>query len=152
MRSKFTWVIALLVFMFTMEGCASMTAGNADRMLEPAATLRYPDIPVPAGFNLLSQQSYSFENAGIRVALMKYKGRGTLDQVLNFYKAQMPISNWNLLNISEFGNRMLNFERDTETCIITMQPQFGGSTLIALSLGPKSAGNRNKRLPDEALK
>jgi len=146
------YVIAFVIFMSTITGCASMMQSNPDKILQPAGTLRFSDIPVPVGFKLVPQQSYSFENSGVRVALLKYKGRGTLDQVLNFYKEQMPLSKWNLLNISESGSRMLNFERDTETCIVTMQSQFGGGTLISLSVGPKSQVIKNKRLPDEAMK
>ena len=148
---KLRYAIACFVFVFSVSGCASMMPGNSDRILEPANTLRFSDIPVPAGFKLIPQQSYSFENAGVRVALLRYKGSGTLDQVINFYKEQMPLSRWNLLNISEFGQRMLNFERENETCIVTMQSQFTG-TLITLSLGPKSANTRNKKLPEEPLK
>lgn len=148
---KLRYAIACFVLMFTLTGCASMMPGNADRALGPANTLRFSDVPVPAGFKLIPQQSYAFENGGIRVAYLKYKGNGTLDQVLTFYKEQMPVSRWDLLNISEFGQRMLNFEKENETCIVTMQSQFMG-TLITLSLGPKSANTRNKRLPDEPLK
>jgi hypothetical protein len=149
MRSRY--IIACFVFMVTLTGCASMMAGNPDKTLTPANTIRFSDIPVPAGFKAIPQQSYSFENGGIRVAFLKYKGNGTLDQVLSFYKEQMPVSRWNLLNISEFGRRMLNFERETETCIITIESQFPG-TLITLSLGPKSANTRNRKLPEEPLK
>jgi hypothetical protein len=152
MRSGFKYTLAFLVFMTTITGCASMMQSNADKALEPAATLRFSDIPVPSGFKLLTLQSYSFENAGVRVAFLKYKGRGSLDQVLNFYKEQMPLSKWDLLNISEFGSRLLNFERDNETCIITMQASQFGGTLISVSVGPKSAGSRNRRLSDEPLK
>jgi hypothetical protein len=151
MISKFKYALATVVFLLTFTGCASMPASNPDRILEPSAMLRFSDIPIPAGFNLIAQQSFSFENDGMRVALLKYKGRGTPDQVMSFYKQQMALSRWNLLNVSEFGQRMLNFEREGETCIITVQSQFSG-TLITLSLGPKSSPGRNRRLPDEALK
>jgi hypothetical protein len=151
MISKFKYALAITVFLSTVTGCASFPASNPDKILEPSAMLRFSDIPTPAGFNLVTGQSFSFENSGIRVALLKYKGRGTLDQVLNFYKEQMPLSRWNLLNVSEFGQRMLNFEREGETCIITVQSQLTG-TLITLSLGPKSSQGRNKRLPEEPLK
>jgi hypothetical protein len=152
MMAKVKYLMAFLVFMSTASGCASLMSSNPDKALQPAAMLRFSDIPVPGGFNMIAQQSYSFENGGVRVALLKYKGKGTLDQVLNFYKEQMPLSRWNLLNISEFGQRLLNFERENETCIITMQSQFGGAVLVTLSLGPKSSNTRNKRLPEEALK
>jgi hypothetical protein len=152
MISKFKFVLAFVFFMSTITGCASMMRGNSGKPLEPARTLRFSDIPVPAGFKLMPQQSYSFENEGIRVAFLKYSGRGTLDQALNFYKDQMPLSKWNLLNISEFGTRLLNFERDGETCIITMETLPLGGTIVSLSIGPKSSGIKNRRLQEEPLK
>ena len=151
MRSRFWKLSTLVVFMFAAAGCASFPSGNPDRTLEPTAALRFSDVPVPAGFKLIPEQSYSFENAGVRVALMKYKGRGTLDQVLNFYKEHMPLSRWTLLNISEYGQRLLNFERENETCIITMESKFTG-TLITVSLGPKAAASRSRKYADEPLK
>jgi hypothetical protein len=151
MISKFKYVLAIAIFLSTVTGCVTTSSSAPAKALQPSATLRFSDIPIPAGFNLITQQSFSFENAGVRVALLKYKGKGTLDQVLNFYKENMPLSRWNLLNVSEFGQRMLNFEREGETCIITVQSQLTG-TVITLSLGPKSSPGRNKRLPDEALK
>ncbi len=151
MKVDMKLAIVLMMSLTLAGGCASMMSSNSDKVLEPANTLRFSDIPVPAGFKLIVQQSYSFENAGVRVAMLKYKGRGTLDQVLNFYKEQMQMAKWNLLNISEFGQRLLNFEREGETCVITMQSEFGG-TLVTVSMGPKSAGSRNKKMPDELLK
>lgn len=151
MGLRFASVFIAAVFLITTAGCASFPSSNPDKALEPTAALRFSDIPVPAGFKLIPEQSYSFENAGIRVALMKYKGKGTLDQVLNFYKEHMPLSRWNLLNISEFGQRLLNFERENETCIVTMESKFTG-TLITVSVGPKSAVGRSRRPVDEPLK
>jgi hypothetical protein len=152
MISKFKYVIALVAFMFFIAGCTTFRASNPDKVLEPSSVLRFSDIPIPAGFAPMKQQSYSFENAGVRVGLLKYKGRGTLDQVQNFYKEQMPLSKWNLLNISEFGQRILNFERENETCIISIKSELMTGTVISLSLGPKSGSARNRRLPEEALK
>jgi hypothetical protein len=152
MRKEMKWMLGFLMgILLVCNGCASMTR-NQDKPLEPANTLRFADIPIPGGFKILPQMSYSFENNGVRVALLKYKGSGSSDQVLNFYKEQMPISRWNLINISEFGQRMLNYEREDESCIITIQP-LTMSTLVAISVGPKSkqqGGRYNSR--DDMLK
>ncbi|HQO79277.1 MAG TPA: hypothetical protein PLG17_12295 [Thermodesulfobacteriota bacterium] len=151
MRSRLIHTAAAFFLASSIAGCASFPSGNPDKVLEPTAALRFSDVPVPAGFKLIPEQSYSFENAGVRVALMKYKGRGTLDQVLNFYKEHMPLARWTLLNISEYGQRLLNFERENETCIITMESKFTG-TLITVSLGPKAAASRSRKYADEPLK
>jgi hypothetical protein len=131
----------LLLFIFcflaaTLTGC-STTPGSR---LEPQATLKLSDIPIPAGLKPLPQKSYSFENAGTRVAVLKYQGRANIEQVINFYKEQMPAYNWNLINIIEYGQRLLNFERENETCIITVETAgfWNEDALVTVSLGPKS--------------
>jgi len=134
-------ILLLVLAIFTATGCA-ITKKNKDvaanpAILEPQATLRFNDVPVPAGFRLIPKESYSFENAGVRVGLLKYQGKADPDAVTNFYKEQMALYNWNLLNIIEYGQRLLNFERDTETCVITLAPK-GRSITIVISMGPKS--------------
>jgi hypothetical protein len=105
-------------------------------LLEPQATLKFADLPVPAGFRLLPQNSYSFESSGVRVCVLKYQGKASPDLVMSFYKEQMPMYNWTLLNIVEYGDRMMNFDRDNETCIVNLLPK-GKTVLITLSVGPK---------------
>ncbi len=128
------------VLITSLTGCGTLfkkepsLTGSA--MLEPSMLLKFTDIPYPSRFKFLSRDSYTFENSGIRVGVLKYKGKANVDQVVNFYKEQMPIYNWNLLNIVEYGERLLNFERENETCIVSLVPK-GSSVFITLSLGPK---------------
>ena len=136
--------LSKLVFLFTiccllttvLTGC-STTSGSR---MEPQAILKFSDLPIPTGLKSLPQDSYSFQNAGVRVAVLKYQGKANIDQVINFYKEQMPLYNWNLINIIEYGQRLLNFERENETCIITIQVAgfWNERTLVTISLGPKS--------------
>ena len=119
-----------------LTGCTTVSNSR----LEPQAILKFSDVPIPTGLKPLPQISYSFENAGVRVAVLKYQGRANIDQVINFYKEQMPMFNWNLINIIEYGQRLLNFERENETCIITVQVAgfWNEEVLVTISLGPKS--------------
>jgi len=125
-----------------LMGCASLS-GNSDAksanpgVLEPQAILKFSDIPVPVGLKNLPSQSYSFESSGVRVGVLKYQGKNNPDQVVNFYKEQMAMYNWNLVNIVEYGQRLLNFERENESCIIAIEPK-GSSINLTISLGPKS--------------
>jgi len=112
-------------------------------LLEPQVMLKFSDIPAPAGFKFLPEESYTFESAGVRVGVLKYQGKVDVEQVVNFYKDQMPLYNWNLLNVVEYGERLLNFEREQETCIISLSPK-GRNISITISLGPKS-GIRPKK-------
>ena len=126
----------------TLIGCSTFSDGSDAKstnpaMLEPQTILKFSDIPVPIGLKSLPAQSYSFESSGVRVGVLKYQGKNNPDQVVNFYKEQMAMYNWNLVNIVEYGQRLMNFERENETCIITIEPR-GSSVILVISLGPKS--------------
>jgi len=134
-------IVLLSCSLISFFGCASaekaeIGSGSAS-VLEPATILKFSDVPVPIGFKLLPQSSYSFESAGVRVGVLKYQGKANADLVESFYKEQMPIYGWNLLNAIEYGDRLLNFERESETCIVTLSPK-GNKVMITASLGPKA--------------
>lgn len=135
-------------------GCATTSNDEPGRpkneaMLEPSGILKFSDIPIPSGFKSLPLDSYSFESAGVRVGLLKYQGKADPAQVVNFYKEQMTMYNWNLLNVVEYGERLLNFERESESCIITLSGK-GNNVMITISLGPKSQLISAKRFSREA--
>lgn len=124
----------------SLMGCStfsnnSKSAGTG--MLEPQAILKFSDVPVPTGLKAIPAASYSFESSGVRVGVLKYQGKANADQLTNFYKEQMAMYNWNLINIVEYGQRLLNFDRENETCIISLEPK-GSNVIVTISLGPKS--------------
>jgi hypothetical protein len=142
MKTKIIIALLLCFGLVIFSGCASPSKKETDiskgqGLLEPSSMLKFSDVPVPAGFNLLAQNSYFFESQGVRVGVLKYQGRANPDRVINFYKEQMPMYNWTLLNITEFGERLMNFERENETCIISLLPK-GNNISIIVSLGPKA--------------
>jgi hypothetical protein len=134
--------LCFFLVLFSLGYTTSLAKEDADMdktpLLEPSAMLKFSDVPVPAGFKILSEKSYSFESpGGMRVGVLKYQGKANPDQVVNFYKDQMPMYNWSLLNVVEYGERLLNFERENETCIISLLSK-GKRVTITISLGPKS--------------
>lgn len=121
-------------------GCSTFsnnTKYSDSAMMEPQEILKFSDVPVPVGLKPLPQQSFSFESAGVRTGVLKYQGKANADQVINFYKEQMAIYNWNLINIVQYGQRLMNFDRETETCIINIESK-GSLVILTISLGPKS--------------
>ncbi len=138
---KLIYSFMLLSFVLSISGCASTLSKENitknDALLEPSALVKFIDIPVPAGFKIIPLDSYSFETAGVRVGVLRYQGKAKPEQAVNFYKEQMPMHNWNLLNVIQYGEMLLNFDRETETCIIQLIPR-GNNMTISISLGPKS--------------
>jgi len=105
--------------------------------LVPVAS-RFKEIPVPKNFKQIPQSTLAFESTliGIRVGTVKYRGTAPLQQVIDFYKEQMPRYGWALQNSLEYGNIMLNFGKINETCLINLSSQ-GDSVNIDITLGPK---------------
>ncbi len=134
-------ILAVCAFsLFSFPGCALLQkktkAPQGSVLLQPQAILKFSDVPVPVGFKLLAQNSFAFESAGVRTCVLRYRGKATPEQVISFYKEQMPMYNWDLLNIIEYGDRLMNFDRQNETCLITLLGK-GNSVTITISLGPK---------------
>ncbi len=151
MKTKRMHLAILSAFcIFCLLGCSSASKNDdslkSTALLEPSAMLKFSDVPVPVGFRLLGQESYSFESSGVRVGVLKYRGRANADQVINFYKEQMPMYNWVFLNVVEYGDRLINFERENETCIISLLPK-GNQVIITISLGPKSQNYKKSNKP-----
>lgn len=137
----------ILSSLVILSGCASLFNNGSESSisapLEPNAIARFTDIPVPAGFKLQSESSYAFENSGTRVAMLRYKGKADIQGISNFYKAQMATHSWHLLNSLEYGQCMMNFDREEETCVVNLSPK-GSTVIITISLGPKSPNTVKK--------
>lgn len=141
MRSIKKWLfLPTICYLLTILlcGCAALPGKDSSAPdLKPKTILKFSDLPVPAAFKMLPQGSYCFESAGIRAGLLRYKGKATLDQLINFYREQMPMHNWSLINTTQYGDCIMNFERDQESCIITISSR-GSSSVISMAIGPKS--------------
>ncbi len=137
-RKLFTILISSLL----LAGCATSGTVTDDdiktqKALDVSTALKFVDVPVPSGFKMITAQSFTFENDVLRVGILKYKGRSSGDQVVNFFKNQMPLYNWRFTNMLEYGRRILNFEREDQNCIIVIEPQ-GMSTFVTITVAPKS--------------
>jgi hypothetical protein len=148
MKVKAIVTFSLFFSLVTMLGCVGpfKRPSPGSGLLEPSSLQRFSDVPVPAGFKLLAKDSYSFESSGVRVGVLRYRGKAGPDQVVNFYREQMPMYNWNLLNVVEYGEQQMNFDRETETCVITLKPS-GKAVTIVVSLGPKSPAVKKANKP-----
>lgn len=145
MRSFF---LSLPLFLLLLCGCTTTSSHQVSSVTSEdeilPATLaasaeasRFDDVPVPAGFKLLQDRSFVFQTEGVRVALLKYIGRAKLPELVNFYKEQMSLYNWDFLNIVEYEKSVLNFERDKQGCLINIEGN-GAKKIITISLSPKN--------------
>jgi len=141
-------IILILGLIFIATGCATTSNSNSSSSMQAgsisvASILKFEDVPVPSGFKLVDNESFTFQNDNMRVGLLKYTGRPDANVVVNFYKEQMPMYNWDMLNVIEYGQKIMNFQRADQTCIITIQP-LSTRTLIAIAVAPKSSSTMNE--------
>ena len=147
----------VLAVMLAFCCATSLSAAEKEKIstpgsLEPQSTGKFSDLPIPAGFKFMPQESYTFETAGVRVGLLKYQGKANIEQLMVFLKEQMPLFNWYFLNSIEYGERLLNFDREGETCIIRIVPKGSKEAIIIFSIGPKAANPARKTERERALK
>jgi len=133
-----------LLLVALLSGCVTTPDGPpyteespGENPLGVSSNLRFNDVPVPSGFKILDNESFAFQNDATRIAVLKYSGRRPADQLVSFYKAQLPLYSWRPINIVEYGRRVLNYERDSESCIVTIE-QAGWKSIITIAVAPKS--------------
>lgn len=144
-RKHFLIFSSYFLAMVLLSGCATTRYesnpygkdSSSVVSLEVASMLRFDDVPAPYGFKILESESFAFQNDVTRVALLKYTGGKTADQVVMFYKDQMPMYNWSPINIIEYERRILNYEKNNESCIVTIESR-GRKSIITISISPKS--------------
>jgi hypothetical protein len=144
MSKRYVIFSTLLILLFT--GCATMSnvfkrrqASAPGKALEVSPILKFDDVPVPSVFRILANESFAFQTKDVRVGLLKYEGKADPDEVVSFYREQMPLYNWKTVNIIEYGRRVLNFEKDSQSCVITLDVKGSKITLI-IAISPRSKG------------
>lgn len=141
------WVVGItaLLALIGVSGCGTIhqkkaSAEESSAIGKPigiSSALKFEDVPVPAGFKILDSDSFTFQNEGLRIGLLKYTGSTNPSKVVAFYKEQMPLYNWELINIIEYGRRMLNFERSGQSCIVIVEPSKF-KTVLTIAVAPKA--------------
>ena len=131
--------MAIGILLTGLVGCTT-TGGYGDAefvALETATILKFSDVPIPQGFRLMPNESFAFQNNQLRLALLKYTGKSSTERLVMFFKDQMPLYNWSLINIVEYGSNVLNFQRQDEICTITIVPQ-GSKSQLVISVTPRT--------------
>lgn len=128
-------LVSVLVGCGTTQDSYQMGTESVPKNLRPLAVSRYfkfENIPIPKEYEIETKKSFVFQNNFITVGLLHYKGDATADQLVSFFREQMPNYGWRLLNVVEYGKKIMNFEAEQQTCIITIEPN-GESFTIATS-------------------
>jgi hypothetical protein len=93
------------------------------------------DVPVPVGFAFKSTGSYIFDG-NYRVARLLYRGTPHVEEVIQYFKEQMPQSRWMFVRDSGVDGRVLLFHNDCEELELKLDRQ-SGITALQIDIKPR---------------
>ena len=110
-------------------GCQNVEKVEIPNVFRTTPERPLADVPVPVGFRYVERGSFIFDS-NFRVAKLRYSGSQRLDEVVAFYTEQMPRSQWSFIGKSGEGeDKVLEFQSEMETCVVTLDREGGQSTL-----------------------
>ncbi len=122
------------------HGCAA-TRGELRPSVKPATA----DIPLPSGFRLREQSSEDWASGPVRYLRHRYEGRADQAAVREFYRREMPLLRWTAIEDGSINGRVrMRFERERETCTVTMEDSrgvIGSRVVVEATITPKLTGN-----------
>jgi len=105
---------------------------------QPAADTRLADIPVPETFKFDAQRSTDRTTGALRFVEHVYKGSHPLGDVADFYRREMPVLGWRLVEERfDHGRQRFHFEKDREACHISLWDDWG--TRLMIQIFPRKA-------------
>ncbi len=90
--------------------------------------VQFQDIPVPAEYTLLRNESSSFQGSLFRYGRLKYQGPLDWSEALDFYRRELPAAGWRLGKTERgYDFRALYFDKGQERLIAVVRQIRNGS-------------------------
>ncbi|MEX2670474.1 MAG: hypothetical protein WD294_00050 [Phycisphaeraceae bacterium] len=97
------------------EGYGNTPPPTIETGLAPKQQPPIRDLPVPVWFEIIDEQSRSYEANGVRFVDHTYQGRATKTQLERFYREQLPVRGWRLRNAQMVrGTHILRYQKNGE--------------------------------------
>lgn len=98
-----------------------------------SSVLPFKDVPIPKGFDLEPELSFSSEREGRRMGRLLYEGKMPVEELATFMRDQMEFHQWKFLsNDLANGVRTLAFSKGQERCRVFISRSHGHSDLAVL--------------------
>lgn len=151
MRSTITlfFILALVALLgactTTGSSSADTTAPTAVEYQEPDYYYDFDDILIPKEIKYVEGESYKLDNAKFRAAIMKFKGRVQVLELVQYFINNMAKDNWTLISNNKAGKlSVLNFEKFNKSCVIQVDDSFGSATTTIIAVEVKESGANGK--------
>lgn len=138
-------LLVLLLVLPVAGGCSvwqKVTGAIAPDAVEPPPSpfprdLQFDDLPVPEGLTHDRERSFAYQHGTTRSALLRYHGNVSADDVVDFFRRELPRYQWELgLMLGEREKRKIQFEKVPEVCEITVE-LIQGITYVTMKVAHK---------------
>jgi hypothetical protein len=143
-----------LVLLLALGACTTTGSSTSDSSSATAVEYQEPDyyydfddILIPKEIKYVEGESYKLDNAKFRAAIMKFKGRVEVLELVQYFINNMAKDNWTLISNNKAGKlSVLNFEKFNKSCVIQVDDSFGSATttIIAVEVKDGSLSGKGK--------
>jgi hypothetical protein len=97
----------------------------------------FDDIPVYPGFKLIPEKSFVYESGNVKVGRLIFRGKSSINDLVNYYKTTLPEQGWEPISISIYGkDANLTYVTSDRVLQLRMTQGFSETTLI-IQVGPR---------------
>ena len=129
----------------TSTASSETAGGTAAEYQEPDYYYDFDDILIPKEIKYAEDESYKLDNAKFRAAIMKFKGRVEVLELVQYFINNMAKDNWTLISNNKAGKlSVLSFEKYNKSCVIQVDDSFGSATTTIIAVEVKETGNSVK--------
>lgn len=153
MRS-FMKLLFMVSLLFLFAACTTTGSKSADAdpaggtkatQQEPDFYYDFDDILIPKEISYVDDDSYKLDNAKFRAAIMKFKGRVEVMELVQYFVNNMTKDNWTLLSNNKTGTlSVLSFEKFNKSCVIQVDDSFGSAKITIFAVELKDSGAKGK--------
>ena len=151
MRTKVT-LFFILALATTLGACTTTGSTSAESVTPTAVEYQEPDyyydfddILIPKEIKYVEAESYKLDNSKFRAAIMKFKGRVQVLELVQYFINNMSKDNWTLISNNKAGKlSVLNFEKFNKSCVIQVDDAFGSAITTIIAVEVKDGGTNGK--------
>ena len=151
----FTRALAILMLVGMLAACTTTRGGSSSadngqspeaQYQEPNYYLDFDDIMLPKEIDYVDDGSYRLDNAKFKAAIMKFKGRVEILELVQFFINNMAKDNWTLIsNNKASDSHIMNFEKFNKSCVIQIDDDFATATTTIFAVEVKDSDSGQKK-------
>jgi len=151
MRS-FLKIVVMVSLLMLFAACAT-TGQKSDSdsgdskvtQQEPDFYYDFDDILIPKEISYVNDESYKLDNAKFRAAIMKFKGRVEVLELVQYFINNMTKDNWSLVSNNKAASlSVLTFEKFNKSCVIQIDDAFATAKITIFAVEMKDAAVKGK--------